>query len=127
MPLGDFVGLLMLLLQGKITISLNMETWNLLFYRLKKKNIAGKPAFFEKMQFDWDGPYPKSPELSHYLNCLSMFGVLVTTSPRFQEYKLDEKHTPILKKKYEALDETAKLFLDHAVKIAMEEFTKRAK
>jgi len=101
-----------------------MEPWHLLFYRLKNENIAGKPKFFERMRFDWDGPYPKSLALEHYLNCLVMFGTLVTTSPRFREYKLESRHVPLLRNKYDALNETAKQFLDNAIKLALEEFNR---
>lgn len=127
MSLGDFVGFLILLLQEKISLSLKIKPWHMLFYRLKKENIAGKPAFFEEMRFDWDGPYPTSPELSHYLNCLCILGALITTSPRFQEYWLEEKYALLLRKKYEKLDEPAKLFLDNAVKMAIEEFNQPPK
>lgn len=127
MDLGDFVKFLILLLQEKISLSLKSKPWHMLFYKLKKEYSVGKPEFLGEMQFDWDGPYPESPELSHYLSCLCILGVLVTTSPCFQEYWLEKKYASLLREKYENLDEPAKLFLDNAVKIAVEEFNKTSK
>lgn len=124
---GDFVKYLVLLLQ-KNGIDLpfhTQEAWHLLFYRLKKQqDFPGKPAFLETLWFDWDDPYPKSPELSEYLNALCMIGVVETNSPRFDRYRLSKVMEELWQEQFEKLNEEIKQYLNLSVQIAKEEFPK---
>lgn len=125
MTLGDFVKYLVLLLQkAEIVLPFNNEVlFHELLYRLKKENnIAGKPTFLEKLWFDWDGPYPKSPELSEYLNAICWIGVVETNSPRFDKYWLSKNMEELWQKQFEKLDEATKQYLNLVVDIAREEF-----
>ena len=128
--LGDFVKYLVLLLQNSNVVLpfKNQESWHKLFYRVKKENhISGKPSFFKNLQFDWDGAYPKSPELYDFLCILCWTGTVETTSPRYEEYKLSKGMAELLQKRFDALDETIKRYLTSIIGVAREEFvTSRA-
>lgn len=124
---GEFVKYLVLLLQkNNIVLPFNRpEAWHHLFYRLKQsQEISGKPAFLEKLWFDWDDPYPKSPELSEYLHALCWTGTIETNSPRFDRYWLPKNMEKLWQEQYEKLDKTVKQYLYFTVEIAKEEFTK---
>jgi len=124
---GEFVKYLVLLLQkNDIALPFNkQELWHCLFYRLKQpQEVAGKPAFLEKLWFDWDGPYPKSPELSKYLYALRSIGVVQTNSPRFDRYWLSKSTEELWQEQFEKLDQIIKLYIVLVVEIAREEFDK---
>ena len=123
----DFVRYLILLLQkNNIILTFNKpEAWHCLFYRLKKSpEILGKPAFLEKLWFDWDGPYQESPELLEYLHTLRLTGVVETNSPRFDRYWLSKGIEELWQKQFEKLDEVIKQYLNLVIGIAKEEFKK---
>jgi hypothetical protein len=75
--LGQFVeNVISVLSQRKIKIPTEDRSWHELFYDLHKEDRKGKPLCIEKMRFDWNGPYPESPELSEALSAHAMaFGV----------------------------------------------------
>lgn len=125
--LEEFVKYMVLLLQkNNIVLPFHKtEAWHSLFYRLKKSTEThGKPAFLENLWFDWDGPYPKSPELSEYLNAMCFIGVVETNSPRFDRYWLSKNVEGLWQEQFEKLDKTLKQYLHSTVEIAKEEFAK---
>lgn len=125
--LGEFVNYLVLLLQkNNVILPFHRQgAWHLLFYRLKKSpEIREKPAFLETLWFDWDGPYPKSPELSEYLNALRIIGVVETNSPKFDKYWISKDIERLWQSQFEKTDEINKEYLLRVVEIAKEEFTK---
>ena len=127
--LGDFVKYLVLLLhKNNIVFTLrSYRPWHHLFWRLKKDPaVSGRPAFFEKLWFDWDGPYPESPELSEYLDALLRVGCIESASPRFEKYWLTERMASLWLFHFEALDDQTKIFLNNAAVLAQEEFQKNA-
>ncbi len=129
LSLGDFVKFLLLSLQRNGTgLSLNnRELWHQLFYRLKKIGEAdGKPEFLKNLWFDWDGKYPKCPKLADYLNTLRLFGSVVTTGPRYEEYTIPEETQKLWLREYEKLNKATKNFLKISTVIAEEEFKKGA-
>lgn len=124
---GEFVKYLVLLLQkNDVDLLLQrQDAWHRLFYRLKKSpKISGKPAFLEQLWFNCDGPYPKSPELSRYLNALCRIGVIQTNSPRFDRYWLSKSTEDLWQKQFEKIDEVIKQYLHSVVEIAREELMK---
>lgn len=125
MGLGEFVNhLLVLLCKRKINLSLHKQSaWHNLFYKLKKMpRVIGKPDFLNEMRFDWDGPYPKSQELSRYLDALYWTGCVSSNSPLFQEYRLGEALAALWSGRFDELDKESKEFLQTAFELALEEF-----
>lgn len=129
MELGEFVNqLLVLFHKHKVNLALHKRSaWHNLFYKLKNMpEIAGKPDFLKDLWFDWDAPYPKSPELSRYFYALGMTGCVLSDSPRFQEYWLDEKLADLWSERFEKLDENSKKFLQTAFELAVKELSQAA-
>lgn len=121
---GDFVKFLIVKLQ-KNGVKLpfrNPELWHSLFYKLRAMDSLEKPSFFDKLRFDWDGPYPKSPELSEFLHGLCMIGAVICDSPQYENYRLPEGLFTLWEQKLEKLDEVTKQFVGTAANIASEEF-----
>lgn len=127
MTLGDFVEHLLVLLRknGVVLPLKDKRPWHILFYELKWRTagVSGRPEFLGEFQFDWDGPYPKSPELSEFLSALCLNGVVLASSPLFEEYKIPDNVFVILEKRYDMLEPEARQFLDTAYRMACEEFT----
>ncbi|MBI2635230.1 MAG: hypothetical protein HYW79_01660 [Parcubacteria group bacterium] len=124
---GDFVNYLVLLLQkNNIDLMLHkQEAWHHLFYRLKRsQKVPGKPDFLETLWFDWDGPYPKSPELSQCLSVLCWIGVVQTNSPKYDRYCLPKDTEKLWLEQFEKLDKVIKQYLHSVIEAAKEEFPK---
>lgn len=125
--LGDFVTHLLFKLQ-KNGIALpfdRMELWHILFYRLQsERDPAELPEFLKNLQFDWDAPHPKSQEIAEYLNAVLFTGMVITTTPYGNVYKLSDWTEDFLADRHGTLDNFTKRCLRHALKIAREEFKK---
>lgn len=125
LSLGEFVKFLILLMQrNNVKFSFRaFGPWHLLFYRLKNMpETDGKPRFFENLNFNWDGTYPKSPELSEFLSALCWIGCVITTSPEFEEYRLSEGVERAWSEQFEPFGGEANQFLNKALLLAREEF-----
>jgi hypothetical protein len=125
LSLGDFVRSLLLLLQQN-GISLNLENeraWHELFYALKNAPAghSGRPKALADLLFDWDGPYPKSQELSSSLGALKTFG-LVCNSPRYTNYRIPRRLERLWAEHFDALPANVKGFLNIAYVSATERF-----
>ena len=48
------------------------SSWHRLFYDLGDEEKGGKPRFLDNIWFNWDGSYPKSPELSEFFQALNV-------------------------------------------------------
>ncbi len=122
--LGEFVKQLAVLMSGNDLVMLFKEEkpWHTVFYRLKRENTAGKPAFFNTLRFDWDGPYPKSQELSRFIQVLHCAGTVGAVNPSYEQIVLSGEMSDLWSKLLEGLAPEAKGFLDHATAIAKEEF-----
>jgi hypothetical protein len=93
LSLGEFVTLLILQLDRQ-EVSMpfqNEEKWHRLFYMLKAGGSApGRPKFFEKLRFDWDGRFPRSEDLSEYLQALHWNGFISVANPSYDRLSVDE-------------------------------------
>jgi hypothetical protein len=124
--LGEYVKLLLLELQNKkIPMPFqNEEKWHTLFYRAKKEyKEAGRPSFLDELRFDWDGPYPRSQDLSEYLQTLHWNGFVSVANPSYDRLSVDadvlkgaDKTRPVVK------DEELEKFLRFTTKEASELF-----
>jgi len=125
LTLGQFVKELTALLEEhKIAIPFkNERSWHFLFYELKKdKNAVGRPSFFDSLEFDWDGPFPKSQELSNFLHSLHWNASVSASNPHYETIDLSDEVKALWLKKYNAEDEDARKFIASAVGRAKKEF-----
>lgn len=67
------------------------QPWHMLFYRLKKENWPGKPAFLGDLQFDWVGRYPICQDLSDYIHALHFTGCMSASNPSYDEITLNKE------------------------------------
>jgi hypothetical protein len=91
--LGEFVKRLILDLQeNSVPMPFqNEENWHNLFYKLKLARAEkGRPVFFEKLRFDWDGPYPRCQDLSEYLQMLHLNGFISVANPSYDKLRVDD-------------------------------------
>ena len=89
MTLGDFVQQLLLQLGDEELHFRNERPWHELFYKFKSEpDQQGKPLFLNKLFFDWNGPYPRSQELSEYLHGLHWTGCLSAPNPTYDIFRL---------------------------------------
>jgi len=69
----------------------NEEKWHRLFNSLKSEpEKPGRPAFLKRMRFDWDGTYPKSQDLSEYLQAMHWNGFISVANPTYDRLRVDE-------------------------------------
>ena len=127
MSLGDFVKELAALMHKKgIGMPFrNQRPWHLVFYDLKKASSeVGRPAFLDNLTFDWDGPYPKSRELSEFLNALHWNASVSASNPHYQTITLTDDVADLWLGRYKHLDSDTEKFLNGAVESAQKEFSK---
>lgn len=125
LSLGDFVKQLALLMsENKLDMPFKEETpWHFLFYRLKKdKTAVGRPSFFNTLRFDWDAAYPKCQELSDFIQALHWTGTVIAVNPTYEKIILQEKVGELWSAKAKKFDKETVGFLQHALKLAREEF-----
>lgn len=124
MSLGEFVKQLAVLMDqsGLVMLFKEERPWHSLFYRLKKDPFQGKPGFLSDLRFDWDGPYPKSQELSRFIQSLHWTGAVGAVNPSYERIVLRPEMGDLWSKKLSGLSPIGKDFLNHAVSIAKEEF-----
>jgi hypothetical protein len=128
MSLGDFVKQLAVLMteRGLVMLFKEERPWHSLFYRLKKDSFEGKPDFLRDLRFDWDGPYPRSQELSRFIQALHWTGAVGAVNPSYERIVLQPEMRELWSSKLSGLSPNGKDFLDHAVTIAKEEFPAEA-
>ncbi|MFA5323657.1 MAG: hypothetical protein WC373_13375 [Smithella sp.] len=88
-----------------------------LFYELK--NETKRPAFFNKLRFDWDGRYPRSRELSEFLHAIHWNASGSVNNPSFEEISLLDKMAEMWNKQ---IEESELEFLKLAVEKAKNKF-----
>ncbi len=122
MSLGEFVKQLTVRMHNSnVPMPFKDERpWHTLLYRLKRSNIEPKPIFLSNLQFDWDGPYPRSRDLSDYIHGLHFTGCVSATNPSYEEIELDEQLEKIWSS--EKLDNDMMLFMDKVIDIVKKEF-----
>jgi len=94
----------------------------MLFYRLKKADIPGKPAFFADLESDWVGRYPISQDLSDYIHVLHFTGCMSAGNPSYDALSLNKDLAEIWSS--ELLTGNLPTFIDRATNLAIEEFTR---
>src|ERR1700722_4167889 len=125
LTLGQFVKQLPALLEEKrIAIPFkNERPWHYLFYELKKdKDAVGRPSFFNDLEFDWDGPFPKSQELSDFLHALHWNASVSASNPHYETIDLSTEVKCLWLKKHNLEDGVSKQFFKLAVDRARKEF-----
>jgi hypothetical protein len=123
--LGQFVKQIAALLQLK-EVQLpfkNQRPWHQLFYELKTRPAAkGKPKFLDALRFDWDSPYPKSQELSEFLNALHFTASVSARNPRFDVISVSPEVADRWAKTASNDNPALVAFINHAVTLAEKEF-----
>jgi hypothetical protein len=120
--LGEFVKQLTARIEkNKWAMPLRDEKpWHMLFYRLKKEDFPGKPAFLEDLIFDWIGPFPICQDVSDYIHALHFTGCMSAGNPSYDAISL----TRGLADKWAQENLTGALpdFMSKALEVAKEEF-----
>jgi hypothetical protein len=125
LSLGEFVKQLTALFENSnMPIPFkNEKSWHYLFYELKKdRNAIGRPAFFNELEFDWDGPFPKSQELSDFLHSLHWNASVSASNPHYETINLSKEVKNLWFKRYEELDGNTKQFFALVLERAEKEF-----
>ena len=89
--LGDFVKeLAALMTEAHLQLPLKDERpWHILFFHLKQVGETdGRPAFFDHLVFDWDGPAPKCQELSEFIHALHWNATVTANNPTYEALQL---------------------------------------
>lgn len=121
--LGEFVKQLTLRFtkENMIMPLRDERPWHMLFYDLKASNLAsGKPDFLAELLFDWDGPYPRSPELAEYLDALHWTGCLSASNPQYEKVTVNPKVSQLWSAL--SIDPDLSSFIDFAVETAKGRF-----
>lgn len=122
MSLGEFVKQLAVRMHNsKVPMPLKDERpWHVLLYELKTSEIQPKPVFLSNLQFDWDGPYPRSRDLSDYIHGLHFTGCVSAANPSYDAISLDENLEKVWSS--EKLDDEVSMFMAKAMDIVKREF-----
>jgi hypothetical protein len=89
MSLGDFVQQILVQLNDNKLYFKDERPWHEFFYRFKTApDQKGKPRFLKALFFDWNGPYPRSQELSEYLHGLHWTGCLSAPNSAYDSFTL---------------------------------------
>ena len=92
--LGDFVKeLAALMADADLRLPLKDEKpWHILFFSLKQREgVAGRPDFFDRLVFDWDGPTPKCQELSEFIHALHWNATVAANNPTYEAIQLADE------------------------------------
>ncbi len=92
--LGDFVKELAVLMRDvNLQLPLKDERpWHILFFQLKQeRDVEGRPAFFDSLVFDWDGPAPKCQELSEFIHALHWNATVTANNPTYEAIRLSDE------------------------------------
>jgi hypothetical protein len=91
MSLGDLVQQVLVRVGNAELHFQNERPWHELFFTLKQqREIQGRPAFLDRMFFEWNGPYPHSEELSRYLHGLHWAGCVTAGNPTYDTFRVNE-------------------------------------
>lgn len=126
MTLADFIKYLAALLnKGNIDMPYEDESpWHELFYDLKtREETHKKPEFIKNLRFDWDAPYPKSPEVSEYLHALHWSACVTAQNPYYERITLSPPIALYWLNEYGNLDEDDKIYLSEVALFAKERFS----
>lgn len=124
MTLGDFVRLLAVSIPaaGRIMPFKDETPWHTLFYRLRNELPDPKPRFIASLGFDWDGPYPKSQDISDFLQALHWTGSVAALNPSYEEIIVPSGVRERWNTEVAALSPEMTEILAKSVQLATEEF-----
>lgn len=89
MSLGDFVQQILVQLKDERLHFRDERPWHEFLYRLKtESHQEGKPVFLKDLFFEWNGPYPRSQDLSEFLHGLHWTGCLSAPNPSYDSFVL---------------------------------------
>lgn len=122
--LGDFITQLTVRMEDANLVMLFKDEapWHLLFYKLKTISSHERPDFLQRLRFDWDGPYPRSQELSEFLQALHWTGSVVAANPSYDKITLQRDVRELWIENSERLSSEVKSLLTEGIEIAKQEF-----
>lgn len=125
MTLGEFLRYLAALLSKNDTpMSFkDEEPWHVLLYGLQQETFSGKPEFLDRLVFDWGGPFPKSKDLSRYLQLLHVTGCVGVTNPSYKKMELSDGLEKLWYSQVGELSKAQRRFVEHAATLAQESFS----
>jgi hypothetical protein len=94
--------------------------WHMLFYQFKRGTQLGKPTFFDQLRFDWDGPYPRSQELSDYIHALHFTGCVAASNPSYDRLTLNDSLAVLWSS--EKLEGDLSEFMEYAMGLVEKQF-----
>jgi hypothetical protein len=124
MSLGEFVKQLTVRMNGdQMEMPFKDERpWHSLLYELSISKVEPKPDFLNRLQFDWDGPYPRSRDLSDYIHGLHFTGCVSAANPSYDQITLDPEVAKLWAQEADGLD--VRYFMDEVMTIAKKEFAR---
>jgi len=97
--------------------------WHSFFYSLKREGLGDQtPNFLKALRFDWDGPYPKSQDVSAFLHALHWNAGVSARNPHYQSITLPEEVSALWTSRQDTLDPPIKEMLNKALDVAKREF-----
>jgi hypothetical protein len=124
LTLGGFIKQLAVRMQDSdIEMSFKDDRpWHMLFYKLRDEFRSQGSTFLGTMHFDWDGPYPKSQDVSDFIQGLHWTGSVSALNPTYERIIVP----PVVQKAWKAeganLEEGDKILLARGLEIAEKEF-----
>ncbi|HEX4021722.1 MAG TPA: hypothetical protein VHX63_11285 [Acidobacteriaceae bacterium] len=124
LTLGGFIKQLAVLMQdADIKMSFKDDKpWHMLFYKLRGEFKSQGNTFLQSMQFDWDGPYPKSQDVSDFLQGLHWTGSVSALNPTYERIIVPDEVQKVWKAEGESLGDADRDLLLHGLAIARLEF-----
>jgi hypothetical protein len=124
LTLGGFIKQLAVRMQdADIQLSLKDDKpWHLLFYRLRREFKSQGNTFLRSMQFDWDGPYPKSQDVSDFLQGLHWTGSVSALNPTYERIIVPDDVKEAWKTEGKGVGDDDEVLLSRGLQIAKTEF-----
>ncbi len=122
--LGDFIRLLAVAIpDADRAMPFQDETpWQMLFFRLKNEIYDPKPSFISNLDFDWDGPFPKSQDVSDFLQALHWTGSVAALNPSYEQIIVPLGVRVAWQEEFASMEPQLSALLARSVAIAKEEF-----
>lgn len=115
----DFVKQLLVRLEGVELYFRNEFPWHKFLYRLKhSQELDDKPVFLETLRFEWDGSYPRSRDLTEFLNALYEAGCLAVSGPGLEWFTVEPSVIEVWK--HESTDPALIRYIDAASATAID-------
>jgi len=124
LTLGGYVKQLAVRLQdaGIVMTFKDDKPWHMVFYRLHEELKSKAPTFLQSMQFDWDGPYPRSQDVSDFLQGLHWTGSVSALNPSYERIIVPNEVHQVWKAEGGRLEDTDNALITRGFEIAQNEF-----